>query len=196
MDNQLVSEASRNQSISEASRNQLNKEINDILNKNKVEDLKKFLGKRSCLNKCNSVMMYLFYIVQSLGILATSISATVNDPILLWAGIALNMCASIIQVYEKINNDQMKKILIDIQAIKNGTYIDESPLIDIEVGTQNRLSKQVEQQSQEAIRQNQSSQKQSSQKQLSFPDIYNIEEKNYINESSNNPDSRINEKTI
>ena len=58
-------------------------------------------------------------------------SATNGSQILLWIGIILNMVASIIQVYEKINNDQMKKIMIDIQSIKNGTYVDESSLIDI-----------------------------------------------------------------
>jgi hypothetical protein len=122
------------------------KEINDILNRNKIDDLKKFLNKRNFLNKCNSIMMYLFYIVQSLGILATSISATNNDTQMLWIGIALNMCASIIQIYEKLNNSQMKKILIDIQAIKNGTYIDESPYIDIESGYQNIRQQNIRQQ--------------------------------------------------
>lgn len=131
-----------------------NKKINDIFNENKVEDLQKFLSKRNCLNKCNIFMIYLFYIIQSLGILVTSISATINDPRLLWTGVALNMLASIIQIYEKINNDQMKKILIDIHAIKNGTYIDESPYIDIESLSNNNINNNVKTQSIKNIKSN------------------------------------------
>jgi hypothetical protein len=106
-------------------------EVDQILNKNKINDLKKFLDKRSCLNWCNSIMIYLFHIIQTLGIIFTSMSATNGSQKLLWIGIILNMSASIIQIYEKINNDQMKKIMFDIQTIKNGSYIDESPLIDM-----------------------------------------------------------------
>jgi hypothetical protein len=75
-------------------------------------------------------MIYLFHIIQTIGILVSSISASTNDTRLVWFGIGLNMSASIIQIYEKINNDQMNRILLDIQSIKNGTYIDESAYID------------------------------------------------------------------
>jgi hypothetical protein len=109
--------------------------IQDILEKNKVEDLKKFLERRQRLNSCNSSMIYLFHIVQSVGILASSYSASSGDPRFLWAGIGLNMCASIIQIYEKINSDQMKRIYMDIQSIKNNTYLDESQYIEMESGT-------------------------------------------------------------
>ena len=105
-------------------------EVNQILSKNKIDDLNKFLNKRNWLNWCNSIMIYLFHIIQTIGILFTSMSATNGNEKLLWIGIILNMIASIIQIYEKINNDQMKKLMIDIHAIKNGTYVDESPLID------------------------------------------------------------------
>jgi len=118
----------------------ISEQINDILENNKIIDLKKFLARRNFLNKSNSYMIYLFYIVQYAGILVTSISASINDQRLIWLGIGLNIIASIIQIYEKINNDQMKKLFVDIQSIKNGTYIDESPLIDIE--SLNQLAQQ------------------------------------------------------
>jgi hypothetical protein len=110
----------------------MNNEINELFEKNKINDLKNFLSRRHCLNRCNSSMIYLFHIIQTFGILASSISAATNDQTLLWIGISLNMTASIIQIYEKINHDQMKRILLDIQSIKNNTYIDESAYIDPE----------------------------------------------------------------
>jgi len=112
----------------------MNKEINELFEKNKINDLKNFLSRRHCLNRCNSSMMYLFHIIQTFGILASSISAATNDQRLLWIGISLNMTASIIQIYEKINDNQMKRILLDIKSIKNNTYIDESAYIDPEEG--------------------------------------------------------------
>ena len=112
--------------------------IQELLNKNKLQDLENFLNRRHTLNRCNSSMIYLFHIIQSLGILSASYSASSNDQKFLWVGIALNMCASVIQIYEKINNDQMKRIYMDIQAIKNGTYLDESPYIEIESGQKSK----------------------------------------------------------
>lgn len=108
--------------------------ISQILQKNKERDLENFLNRRHTLNKCNTAMIYIFHIVQSLGILATSYSASSNDKTFLWAGIGLNMCASVIQIYEKINNDQMKRIFLDIQSISKGTYLDESPFAELENG--------------------------------------------------------------
>jgi uncharacterized membrane protein len=111
--------------------------IQKLLEKNKVEDLENFLARRHTLNKCNSTMIYLFHIVQSLGILSSSYSASTGDSNFLWVGIGLNMFASIIQIYEKINSDQMKKIYIDIQTIKNNTYLDESQYMELESVQQN-----------------------------------------------------------
>jgi hypothetical protein len=152
-------------------------EINDILNNNKITDLKKFLARRNFLNKSNSYMIYLFYIVQYAGILVTSISASINDQRLIWLGIGLNIIASIIQIYEKINNDQMKKLFVDIQSIKNGTYIDETPLIDIE-----SLNQLAQQQPQPSQKQFQSSQMQYQNNILSD----NINKNNQTNTSNQN----------
>ena len=107
-------------------------EIKNILNANQLKDLKKFIKNRENLNFCNSYLIYLFYIVQSAGILTTSIATSYDNKILLWSGISLNMLASLIQVFEKINDSKLKKLLKDIQSIKEGTFIDESSLIDTE----------------------------------------------------------------
>lgn len=113
------------------------KSVQDILEENKVQDLENFLKRRHNLNRCNSLMIYLFHIVQSIGILASSYSASSGDSKFLWAGIGLNMTASLIQIYEKINLDQMKRIYMDIQSIKNNIYLDESAFVEMELGQKN-----------------------------------------------------------
>lgn len=112
----------------------MNDEIKNLFEENKIKDLKKFFSRRHFLNKWNTNMIYLFHVIQTIGILATSISASINNQTLLWVGISLNMTASVIQVYEKINYQQMKRILADIESIKNNTYTDESTFIDPEEG--------------------------------------------------------------
>ena len=105
-------------------------EIKEIFDNNTLSDLKRFLHKRESLNRANSYLMYLFYLVQSAGILTTSVAAGNNDIYLLWSGIGLNVFASLIHVYEKLNNSIMKKLMHDIKAIKDGTYVDEGEMID------------------------------------------------------------------
>jgi len=105
-------------------------EIKEIFDNNTLSDLKRFLHKRERLNRANSYLIYLFYLVQSAGILTTSVAAGNNDIYLLWSGIGLNVFASLIHVYEKLNNSIMKKVMNDIKSIKNGTYVDEGEMID------------------------------------------------------------------
>ena len=50
-------------------------EIKYMFEKNKLEDLKEFMAKRKCLNQSNLVLVYLFHIIQSAGILTTTIAA-------------------------------------------------------------------------------------------------------------------------
>jgi hypothetical protein len=107
-------------------------EIKEILDENQIDDLKRFLDKRKCLNQSNSVLIYIFHLVQSAGILTTTIAAGYDIRYLIWLGVGLNILASLINVYEKLNNEILKKLLSDIKLIKNGTYIDESSLIDVD----------------------------------------------------------------
>lgn len=107
-------------------------EIKELFEKNEVDDLKRFMGKRQHLNRCNGYLVYIFHMIQSAGILSTSIAASNNDKRLIWLGVGLNMIAGIIQVFEKINDAQMKKLMNDIKAIKSGAYVDESPIVDVD----------------------------------------------------------------
>jgi len=110
---------------------ELQNKIKDLLDKNILNDLNKFMFRRAVLNNSNLYLVYLFYVVQSSGILISSIGATNNNTTLLWLGLLLNTTASLIQIFEKINDSVLKKLLIDITNIKNYNYIDESPLVDI-----------------------------------------------------------------
>jgi len=107
-------------------------EIKEIFETNTLDDLHFFLHKRKCLNSTNTYLIYLFYLIQSAGILTTSVATGSNNINMIWLGVGLNLLATLINTYEKINNSMLKKILNDIKEIKNGNYVDEKELIDIE----------------------------------------------------------------
>ena len=106
-------------------------EIQSIFEKNKLDDLKEFMGKRKCLNAWNMALIYLFHIVQSAGILTTTIAAGYDMKDLVWVGVGLNITATLINVFEKTNRSISKHLMKDIQAIKQGLYVDESEMIEV-----------------------------------------------------------------
>lgn len=109
----------------------VNTEIQTIFETNKLNDLKGFIKKRKCLNEWNMALVYLFHIVQSAGILTTTIAAGYDMKLLVWVGVGFNILASLINVFEKTNNGISKHLLKDINAIKDGTYIDEGTVVEI-----------------------------------------------------------------
>ena len=113
-------------------KNDLQNEIEIIFQNNKVNDLKRFLSKREYLNVCNLIMLYLFHIIQSIGIFINSYGVSVNNYNIIWIGIGLNFIATIIQVFEKLNDTQLKKLFYEIERIKQDKYIDETQFVDIE----------------------------------------------------------------
>ena len=106
-------------------------EITNILRQNKLADLKRFLQQRQCLNITNTAFVYLFHLVQSAGILVSSYAAGTNDSRFVWVGITLNVIATLIHSYEKTNNSILGKLMIDVNRIRDGTYVDEGVLIDM-----------------------------------------------------------------
>ena len=109
----------------------VNTEIQAIFEVNKLNDLKAFMNKRKCLNEWNMALIYLFHIVQSAGILTTTIAAGYDMKLLVWVGVGFNILASLINVFEKTNNGISKHLLKDINAIKDGTYVDEGTMIEM-----------------------------------------------------------------
>ncbi len=106
-------------------------QIQEIFENNKITDLKRFIKKRQSLNSCNVCLSYLFYLMQSVGILTTTIGTGYEIKELIWGGIGVNILASLIHSYEQINNNISIKLLKNIENIKKNTYIDEDILIDL-----------------------------------------------------------------
>jgi hypothetical protein len=109
----------------------INIEIQEILENNKISDLKRFIKKRQSLNSCNVCLSYLFYLMQSIGILTTTIGTGYEIKELIWTGIGVNILASLIHSYEQINNNISIKLLKNIENIKKNTYVDEDVMIDL-----------------------------------------------------------------
>ena len=108
----------------------ITEEIQSILNNDKLDDLKQFISRRKCLNFCNIGLVYLFHAVQAAGILTTTIAAGYDSKEIIWVGVGLNILASLINVIEKTNSSISKHLLKDIEAIKDGTYVDESEVVE------------------------------------------------------------------
>ena len=109
-----------------AYRSKSNSAIDIILKQNSIDDLNKFIKKRTCLNKCNIFLTYFFHFLQTCGMITTTLSASYDYKELLWIGISLNATASLISIYEKINQTISDTMLENIKNIKDGKYIDES----------------------------------------------------------------------
>jgi len=107
-----------------------NLEIRELFEKNEIDDLKRFINQRQCLNTSNSALIYLFHIVQSAGILTTSIGAGYGIEELVWAGTSLNVVATLISVFEKTNETISKKLMKNIKAIRDGVYVDEDTIAE------------------------------------------------------------------
>jgi hypothetical protein len=111
-------------------------QIKKVFEENVLDDLKRFIEKRQCLNNMNMVLIYLFHIVQSAGILTTTIATGYNVREYIWIGVGLNVLASLINAFEQTNNNISKKLLQDIQSIKDGKYVDEGIVIESKKSSQ------------------------------------------------------------
>jgi hypothetical protein len=125
----------------------IQKKINDILDNNKIDDLLKFLNKRKNLNNTNAKLIYIYHALQNLGILTTTLALGYNLQYLIWIGIGMNCAASLINIYEQLNNTMLNKLLNNIKLIKDNKYIDEDSFVDIEmlsnINNQNISSNQL-----------------------------------------------------
>lgn len=99
--------------------------IQELLDKNRVEDLDKFLKNRECCNNFNTFLMYFFHVVQTAGILTTTVAAGYNMKEIIWLGATLNALAALIHVFEKLNEGRIKQYGRNIKAIKDNNYLDE-----------------------------------------------------------------------
>jgi hypothetical protein len=105
-------------------------EISNIFDANQLADLKRFLSKRQCLNFSNTILIYIFHVVQTSGILLTTIAAGYDIKALVWVGAGVNALASLIKIFETTNNSILKKLMVDIKKIRDGTYVDEGVMVE------------------------------------------------------------------
>jgi hypothetical protein len=103
-------------------------QIQEIFEQNQIEDLKRMMSRRHSLNNCNIWLIYMFHLVQSGGILTTTIATGYSFTYLIWVGVGLNILATLLNVYEKTNANLSKKLLTDIESIKAGKYTDEGSI--------------------------------------------------------------------
>lgn len=99
--------------------------VNEIFNKNKVDDLNNFVKKRSCLNTSNEILSILFYIFQSANVFITSIGNAYKNPYLIWSGVGMGTMASITYLLMNNNSKINKRLMNNIKAIKENKYTDE-----------------------------------------------------------------------
>ncbi len=109
--------------------------IQQILDENKINDLMRFIEKRQCLNNANLYLNYIFHLLQSAGILTTAVASGYSLSYLIWVGLGLNVVATLIHIYEQTNNNISKRLLTNIEAIKNGNYTDEDILVPDKIGS-------------------------------------------------------------
>ena len=110
--------------------NDINTQINNIFDDNELYDLKRFIHKRKVLNNSNSYLIYLFHILQSAGVFTTTIATGYNNTNYIWLGVGLNILASLINIFQQTNNNISKKLLQDIQSIKENKYTGECIQVD------------------------------------------------------------------
>lgn len=93
-------------------------------------DFKRFVNHRKCLNRSNLYLVYIFHLIQSLGIFTTTISVSLFASQYTWIGIFLNTVASLIYIYEQVNTKISHRLQADLIAILQNRYICETPLIE------------------------------------------------------------------
>ena len=99
--------------------------INNIINKNKVDDLVRFMTKRQNINCGNQWLGYLFYLIQTVSVFSTSLGQAYVNPYLSWTGIGLTSIGTLIHAIINSNNKINNSLMTNIKSIKSGNYVDE-----------------------------------------------------------------------
>jgi len=110
-------------------------EINQYFCNFQVEEFKNLVTSHKRLAFVNKKLMYTFHLIQSAGIFITTISQSYNDRSFIWLGIGLNVIASLLRAYESMNEEIIKKALVNIQHIRESMYVDddnENHEVDVE----------------------------------------------------------------
>ena len=99
--------------------------INNIINKNKVDDLLRFMNKRQNINCSNQFLGYLFYLIQTLSVFGNSLGQYTQNDYLIWSSIGLTGIGTLIHAIINSNNKINSSLMANIKSIHAGEYIDE-----------------------------------------------------------------------
>ena len=106
--------------------------INNLINKNKIDDLMRFINKRQNINCSNQLFGYLFYIIQTISVFSTSLGQYNSNVYLIWSGIGLTSVGTLIHAIINSNNKINTSLMTNIKAIHKGDYIDEVAIDGLE----------------------------------------------------------------
>lgn len=106
--------------------------INNIINKNKIDDLMRFMTKRQNINCGNQVLGYLFYLIQTISVFSTSLGQYNENVYLIWTGIGLTSVGTLIHAIINSNNKINTSLMANIKAIHAGEYVDEIAIDGLE----------------------------------------------------------------
>ena len=109
-------------------------EIERLIQQYGWEDFQNFRAKRRMLNILNFFCIHFFYLVQAASLFTGSIALAYGNQTLHFAALGLQLVATLIIVFEKIYNNVLNQLLAQMQAIRNGTYLDESILVEVPDG--------------------------------------------------------------
>ena len=99
--------------------------INNIINKNKVDDLMRFMNKRQNINCSNQFLGYLFYAIQTMSVFGNSLGQYTQNDYLIWSSIGLTGIGTLIHAIINSNNKINTSLMTNIKAIHSGNYVDE-----------------------------------------------------------------------
>jgi len=108
----------------------MDNKINEIFENNIINDLDNIIKRQKQIKRLNVILIYLFHLIQSIGIFTTMIATKYNKTEYIILGVGFTIFASLINIYEKINSNISDQLLQDIIKIKNGNYIDNTKIID------------------------------------------------------------------
>lgn len=103
-----------------------------MLNKRKVEDLRRFLTQSESLTMTNYSLTYMFITLYGIGLFIGAYATSMNDKTMHWIGLAINIFAQIIYATEKVNNAVLKQLQNEIGAIKDGTFVEQGATAGID----------------------------------------------------------------
>jgi hypothetical protein len=106
--------------------------INNIINKNKVDDLLRFMSKRQNINCSNQLLGYLFYLIQTLSVFGNSLGQYTQNDYLIWSSIGLTGIGTLIHAIINSNNKINTSLMANIKAIHAGEYVDEIAIDGLE----------------------------------------------------------------